>query len=143
MSQFIEVLSGLIQENGLNAYTLSKKLNLSDTTITRYLNGERLPTRGTLVKLADYFNCTTDYLLGLDGEDRANGFVAAPPFDERIKFLIEKSGLSKRQFCIKCKISEGSLYCWLQGRGEPYVDALIKLAAFFDSSVDYVIGREK
>lgn len=38
-------------------------LNTSQNTISRYENGEREPGLCDLVKIADYFNVSVDYLL--------------------------------------------------------------------------------
>lgn len=39
------------------------ELNTSQNTISRYENGEREPGIGELIKIADYFNISVDYLL--------------------------------------------------------------------------------
>lgn len=38
-------------------------LNMSQNTISRYENGEREPGLEELVRIADYFNVSIDYLL--------------------------------------------------------------------------------
>ena len=38
-------------------------LNISQNTISRYETGEREADYATLIRLADYFNVSTDYLL--------------------------------------------------------------------------------
>lgn len=43
--------------------TVCKELALSNATATHWKNG-KLPGSDTLTKIADYFNCPTDYLLG-------------------------------------------------------------------------------
>ena len=50
---------------------LGRKVNVTKVSISGYENGNRNPDTDTLQKLADYFNVSTDYLLGrtdnLDG----------------------------------------------------------------------------
>ena len=48
---------------GLNQPELAKILNVTKQTVSNWENGNRIPDTITLVKLADYFNVTTDYLL--------------------------------------------------------------------------------
>ncbi len=43
---------------------LAEKLNVAPSTISGYENGKRKPDMDTLAKLADYFQSSTDYLLG-------------------------------------------------------------------------------
>lgn len=42
---------------------LALELNTSQNTISRYENGEREPSIKDLIKIADYFNVSIDYLL--------------------------------------------------------------------------------
>ncbi len=43
---------------------LSVELEVSQELISHYETGKSKPNIETLIKLADYFNCSTDYLLG-------------------------------------------------------------------------------
>ena len=43
---------------------LGEKIGVSRTTISRYENNSRQPSKEILEILADYFEVTTDYLLG-------------------------------------------------------------------------------
>lgn len=43
---------------------LAEKLGLAQSNIARYENGNSFPSIENLVKLADIFDCTTDWLLG-------------------------------------------------------------------------------
>lgn len=52
-----------IREN-LSQVELSKKLNISNVTLSQYENGVRKPDISTISEFADYFDVTTDYLLG-------------------------------------------------------------------------------
>lgn len=49
---------------GLSQYELAKVLSLSRGQISNYELGTRQPDYETLAKIADYFNVSTDYLLG-------------------------------------------------------------------------------
>nr|WP_312579024.1 helix-turn-helix transcriptional regulator [Sedimentibacter sp.] len=51
-------------ENNLTAKKLGNIFNLSESTISLYENGKRTPSKDILLKMAYYFNVSTDYLLG-------------------------------------------------------------------------------
>ncbi|KEH91633.1 XRE family transcriptional regulator (plasmid) [Clostridium botulinum C/D str. BKT12695] len=51
-------------EKGINQPELAKILNVSKQTVSNWENGKRTPDADTLTKLADFFNCSVDYLLG-------------------------------------------------------------------------------
>ncbi len=54
----------LRKKEKLSQSELAEKLNISQQSISSYENGKREPDNETLKKLADFFNVTTDYLLG-------------------------------------------------------------------------------
>lgn len=49
LSSLSETLNDLLIEHNLNARTLAISLGIENSTITHYLNGERLPTINYLV----------------------------------------------------------------------------------------------
>ena len=51
---------------GISQRELAKLIQLSPSTVAMYELGQRSPDKDTVVKLADLFSCTTDYLLGRD-----------------------------------------------------------------------------
>lgn len=58
-------LGQLRREAGKTIADLSQKLGISMSAISNYERGRRSPDADTLIKLAGYFGCTVDYLLGL------------------------------------------------------------------------------
>ncbi|MCI8799780.1 helix-turn-helix domain-containing protein [Acetatifactor muris] len=60
-------LSQLRKERELGQKELAALLNMSIGTISNYENNVHAPDLGTLCKLADFFQVTTDYLLGRTG----------------------------------------------------------------------------
>lgn len=61
---FGERLKELRIKFGLKQYELAEILDVSQSTIGMYENDQRTPPSESIVKLAEYFNVTTDYLLG-------------------------------------------------------------------------------
>lgn len=57
-------LKFLRTEKGENLEKVAKYLDVSIQTISNYENGKREMTPETIIKLAEYFKVTTDYLLG-------------------------------------------------------------------------------
>lgn len=61
---FGERLKLLRLEKDLTQIELGKQFNLGKTAISLYENNERFPDKETLDKMADFFGCSVDYLLG-------------------------------------------------------------------------------
>jgi len=57
-------LKELRKEKGISQLKLAFDLNMNQNTISRYENCEREADYETLIKFADYFNVSLDYLLG-------------------------------------------------------------------------------
>ena len=56
-------LRELRKQLGLSQLKLALDLNMNQNTISRYECGEREAYYATLIRLADYFDVTIDYLL--------------------------------------------------------------------------------
>ena len=59
-----ERLAELRKKKDVSRRELSFSLNLEQSTYGKYESGQRQPSLDILQKIADYFNVTTDYLLG-------------------------------------------------------------------------------
>jgi len=65
MEIFMKRLKELRKEReGLTQRKFAQILNVDKSTYDRYENRNAEPSYEVLVKIADYFNVTTDYLLG-------------------------------------------------------------------------------
>ncbi len=54
----------LRNEQHITQLKMALDLNMSQNTISRYENGEREPGIAELIRIADYFHVSVDYLLG-------------------------------------------------------------------------------
>ena len=76
-----EQIKGLRLTRNISQVQLAKGLSVTKQTVSNWGNNNIMPSVETLIKLARYFNCTTDYLLELN--------------DSRT--LLEVTGLTKEQ----------------------------------------------
>lgn len=81
-------LRGLREKRNITQVRLSTELEVSQETISAYENGKAEPKIDKLIKIANFLNTSTDYLLGkIDDEsplvDLANNVV-----DEQLNELI-------------------------------------------------------
>ena len=66
MSKFPERLKELKKDSGLSNMKIAKAIGVGDTTICRWENGKADIKSKELVKLAQFFGVSTDYLVGLE-----------------------------------------------------------------------------
>jgi len=145
LSKFPETLAYLMEEAELNQKQLAKSLNTQPATISHYLKAKYAPSLAGFVALADFFGCSTDFLLGRKAEYARIGFKPCPAFSVQLKEVLKyckKKGLSGRKLCMNSGISETNLYDWKAGKRKPSLVSVIKLAESLDCPVDYVLGRE-
>lgn len=64
MATFGERLKILRTEKEMTGEELGDIFNVTKTAISNWENGNRFPDEPVLIKLADYFNVSLDYLLG-------------------------------------------------------------------------------
>ena len=66
MNRFSERLRYLRKINGVTQAELSKYLGYGYTAISNYENAEHQPDYNTLMKIAEYFHVSIDFLMGAD-----------------------------------------------------------------------------
>ena len=62
---------------------------------------------------------------------------------KNLKKLREEKGVSQRQLADVISLSQQSINKYENHNIEPDIDTLIKIADYFDTSVDYLIGHSK
>lgn len=64
MREVGKTIAKLRMEKGIRQKDLSEVLSMSPSNISNYENGAYWPDLNTICRMADYFDVTTDYLLG-------------------------------------------------------------------------------
>lgn len=142
MSKLSETLSDLISDSGLNLKETAEKIGLHASGLTYYTKGEREPSVETIIKIAEYYNCSVDFLLGREAENKNLTFKPCPPFAEQLKFLKSYFNCSSYRFYNNTKISKTAYYALRRGAQKPTLETIINLADAFDCRVDFILGRE-
>ncbi len=57
-------LKEIRKAKGISQLKLAMDLHMNQNTVSRYETGEREPGINELIKIADYFNVSVDYLIG-------------------------------------------------------------------------------
>lgn len=60
-----ENLKNAIDKSGMTREQIAAKVGCDTSSITKYYNGDRYPKTDIIIKLAELFNISTDYLLGV------------------------------------------------------------------------------
>ena len=68
----LERIKNLREDLDLSQKDLAKTLNISQRTLSHYESGTRDISTETLLKVADYFDCSIDYLVGRTDNPKIN-----------------------------------------------------------------------
>lgn len=137
-----EQLTELMNEDGYNQTTLAKALNTPRAKISLYLTGKSVPNFKYFVALIDFFNCSADFLAGLnDYPTRDTKYKPVQPFNIRLREILKLKDKTQKSLIESQHISWNTLHGWLSGKSLPSVENLIKLAKFFNCSIDFILGR--
>lgn len=90
--EFHNILKKLREEHELLQKDLAKKLNLSNAVYNNYELGKRMPNYETLKHIAEYFNVSTDYLLGKT-DDPEEKIIETKDFPEKWRVLLGQLGV--------------------------------------------------
>ena len=58
-------LVSLMEESNMKQNVVAEKIGVSEVTISRYISGKRTPRLDIIIKIANLFKVSTDYLLGI------------------------------------------------------------------------------
>lgn len=81
---------------GITQKSLSEILGVDRTSISKYENGKQLPEVPVLEKMANYFDVSTDYLLGktdkrnIESKKEINGIEKENDIDKKIDEILQE-----------------------------------------------------
>jgi transcriptional regulator with XRE-family HTH domain len=143
MSKLSKRLQEYMQEKSISHSALAKETGINRSNISEFLSEKHTPSYIHFTALLYYFNCSADYLLGLTDIHTEEKLHPIPPFCERLRAMLAERKTSQMQLIRELPVSASVLYKWLSGKSQPSTDTLIRLASYFECSVDYLIGRVK
>ncbi len=88
---FLRRLNELMNENDVNRSIISKETGIPETTFSGWYNAQTTPSLDKLIKLADYFEVSIDYLVG-----RSNDFgiietnITLSPFENKLLSYVSR-----------------------------------------------------
>ena len=136
-----ESLKELIQENNLSADALSKRLGVSGSIVARWIRENKPIKLFNLLKLAEYFDCSVDFICGRTS-DRGKFIPAQMTFHDKVLSLLESSEKAKDKIFTEIGLNRHVIYDWLKG-SVPLSSNLIALADYFGCTIDFLLGFEK
>ena len=131
----------LVAERGRNRTQIAADMNITYVLFSKAYNYGILPRPIVLVRIADYFGVSMDFLLGKTEE---NIFVSARErvaFAQRLEQLRQKKQVSVYRVAEQTHIHRNNIAGWLNKGYLPSLEDLETLADYFGVSLDCLLGR--
>ena len=142
ISYFSDRLSELMIEHNIKSEVLAEKIGVNGSIVRRWILSDTDIQRSNLIKLAEFFDCSIDFLTGRS--DTILDFISheCPPFSDILPSVIKKCGKTSYKIRKETKIKGYHLYKWSKG-SDPKLSSLILLADYLNCTIDFLVGREE
>lgn len=138
--QFGESLSAILVEKGIGVAALAKAIRVSVATVYTWKNNTHEPNAEYLHRMADYFHCSVEYLIGRTDTNIPTRRIPVD-FETWLKTILKEKGISGYQLGKTTRFRAGYFSKWKAG-SSPYLSTLLDLSEILDCTIDYLIGRE-
>ena len=139
-AEFQKRIAALADEADFSRTELKEQMQVS-SSFNNALNYGIIPTPKTLIKIADYFGVSLNYLLGYDKE---NNFVPSADnkrFNDRFTELCKEKSATHYRVGTDCGFDKSLISRWLSKNYLPSLEIAEILSAYFKVSLDYLFGR--
>jgi len=118
-----------------------KAIGVDSRSLTLAMEYGILPSSTTLIKIADYYMISIDYLLGLTDDETYSPSKIKTSFNERLKTLLEENNITAYKLAKDCHFDNSYITKWTQGKHVASIEFLELLSDYFKVSIDYLLGR--
>ncbi len=134
----------LARQQNIRLGVMLSALSLSVNRIAELAEGHAISSI-SLAQIADYLNCSVDYLLGRTLEPYIDKSGHKHMFDtistaERIKAIAKIRQIPVKTVLEECELNKNVLSTMLSRGSMPKADNIGRIAEYLDCSVDYLLG---
>lgn len=142
LSNFDETLKDLLFDKKITVEQFANDAEITLSEAYRYLRKESVPKLSTIIKIADAYNYSIDFLVGITPFPDNITFKRTPLFSQQFKELLSNNTVSRYRLSKDLNISINRIDDWYHGKCLPSAENAIKLAEFFKCTLDSLLGRE-
>ena len=118
-----------------------KLIPISQSTLSNALTYGIIPSTKTLLKIADFFDISINYLLGktdVEGFDKSSSTAS---FLSRFESLCSEKEVTHYKVASDCLFDKSNISRWISKGFIPELEILELLCDYFNVSIDYILGR--
>ena len=137
-SRFKEIAGDL---EGRSCAQKAELIGISNTTYCNAINYGIVPKVPSLLKIADFFAISLDYLVGISDRESFVKSDYSATFVDRLSDLKADKTITVYELSQRTHIHRNNIAQWMKKGYLPLLDDLIVLAEFFNVSLDFLLGR--
>ncbi len=139
-TKFQKRINELVDDANLKRVDLAKLGSIDYRSFSNAIVYGIVPTTSTLIKMANYFKVSMDYILG---RTDTNDYVepSNTTFQERFENLCKEKGVSHYKVSQDCFFDKSNISRWLSKGYLPTLEILDMITKYFNVSLDYILGR--
>lgn len=134
-------LNELLTTDENKCYQIAEFLGCNETIVYDWRDEKTLPSFDNMIKLADYFSVSIDYILGRSDNDVECHTKELVPFSNQLKSILDYKHISKYRLFKDCKLSSSFKVRWFNQGVKPNISNLLKVADYLNISMDELMGR--
>lgn len=120
----------------------AKIIGISNTTYSNAYNYGIIPKTSSLIRIADYFNISIEYLIANTDDEHFEKSLHPTLFKDRLLTLQQEKGISTvYELSQRIHIHRNNIAQWNKLDCIPLIDDVIIIADHFNVSIDYLLGR--
>jgi len=138
---FQKRFKSLLEESDYSRSEIAKLIPLSQSTLSNALTYGIIPSTKTLIKIADFFDISINFLLcKTDIEDFYKSSSPAS-FLSRFESLCSEKEVTHYKVAADCLFDKSNISRWISKGFLPELEILELLCDYFNVSPDYLLGR--
>lgn len=141
-STFGERLSDLMFERNIRSNELADAIGVNTSSVNDWKRGKFQMYLSNLIKVADFFNCSLDFLTGRSETPLDYTPKPRPQFYQRFREVMNERGKTRYRMTKDTRIKDSYFTEWNKG-SDPHVVSLIEAADYLGVTLDYLVGRER
>ena len=138
---FQKRFNDIINETDYNRAELSKIIPISQSSLSNALSYGIIPSVKTLIRVADFFDISINFLLGKTDEEDFIKSSTKTTFHQRFESLCAEKEVTHYKVASDCLFDKSSISKWFSKNFIPELEILELLCDYFNVSLDYLLGR--
>ena len=139
--QFSQRLTELVTESGYKKSDLPSLIGISKDIFIRALNIGIIPSTKSLIKIANFFEVSIEYLIGLSDSEYFSMLKSPISFSQRLCKLKSEKRVTSYEIALNLGFSRSLFNSWEKKDYLPSLEIIYSLSRYFDVSIDYLLGR--